>query len=77
LPSFLCPTSTLLELLVWSVETAGPVYIKLSQWASTRRDFPWGGVHKAGQVAEGHQTTLLGADQGGPGVSLESRWKNF
>lgn len=41
LPSFLCPTSTLLELLVWSVETAGPVYIKLSQWASTRRDiFP-------------------------------------
>ena len=41
LPSTLCPISTLLELLVWSVEMAGPVYIKLSQWASTRRDiFP-------------------------------------
>lgn len=26
---------------MWSIETAGPVYIKLSQWASTRRDiFP-------------------------------------
>ena len=41
LPSTLCPISTLLELLVWCVEMAGPVYIKLSQWASTRRDiFP-------------------------------------
>jgi len=41
LPSSLCPTNTLLSLLVWSMETAGPVYIKLSQWASTRRDiFP-------------------------------------
>lgn len=41
LPSSLCPTRTLLSLLLWSMETAGPVYIKLSQWASTRRDvFP-------------------------------------
>ena len=41
LPYSVCPTSTLLDLLAWSMETAGPVYIKLSQWASTRRDiFP-------------------------------------
>jgi len=41
LPYSLCPTNTLLDMLVWSMESAGPVYIKLSQWASTRRDiFP-------------------------------------
>ena len=41
LPPTYCPTSTLLSLLAWCMETAGPVYIKLAQWASTRRDiFP-------------------------------------
>ena len=41
LPAPLRPSSLLLELLVWTLQTAGPAYIKLSQWASTRHDlFP-------------------------------------
>ena len=27
-----------LELLVWTIQACGPVYVKLGQWASTRRD---------------------------------------
>jgi len=41
LPKRVVPYDSLLDLLVWSLESAGPVYIKLAQWASTRRDiFP-------------------------------------
>jgi len=38
LPGPARPVGPLLQLLVSSLETAGPVYIKLGQWASTRRD---------------------------------------